>query len=146
MLGDGLLEGMNAIGFGDVAPQAIEAHEYGHHIQFQLQLNTGEISAEASRRSELMADAFAGYYLSHARGASMQWKRVTQFLQVFFNIGDCGVTSTSHHGTPAQRMAAAGWGYLVAEQAKKQGHILPAAEFAARFDARLPLIISLTSQ
>jgi hypothetical protein len=143
IMGDGILEAYNAIGYSDVAPQAILAHEFGHHIQFQLNLFTDENSPEATRRTELMADAYSAYYLSHARGASMQWKRVKQFLQVFFNIGDCSITSNGHHGTPAQRMAAAEWGYSVANNAQKQGHILSAQEFTRLFEAQLPVFVSL---
>ena len=130
------------LGFGDVAPQAILAHEFGHHIQFQLDLFGTVPSPEATRRTELMADAYAAYYLSHARGAAMQWKRVEQFLQVFYNIGDCLFTNNNHHGTPTQRMAAAEWGYRLADSAQKQGHILTAEEFAALFDASLPQIVA----
>jgi hypothetical protein len=142
IMGDGIMEAFTAIGFGDVAPQAILAHEYGHHIQFQLNLFTGSNTPEATRRTELMADAYSAYYLSHARGASMQWKRVQQFLSVFFNIGDCSFTSSGHHGTPTQRMAAALWGYSVADGAQKQGHILTAQEFTSRFEAQLPAILA----
>ncbi|CAN5431538.1 hypothetical protein BH20BAC1_BH20BAC1_05490 [soil metagenome] len=138
VMGDGIMEGYTALGYGDIAPQAILAHEFGHHIQFQLDLFTDVSSPEATRRTELMADAFAAYYLSHARGATMQWKRVKQFLQVFFNIGDCGFTSNGHHGTPTQRMAAAEWAYKLADNAQKQGHILTAQQFVALFEAALP--------
>jgi hypothetical protein len=72
----------------------------------------------------------------------MQWKRVKEFLQVFFNIGDCSFTSINHHGTPTQRMAAAEFGYQTANNAQKQGHILSSAEFIALFDAQLPTIVS----
>jgi hypothetical protein len=141
VMGDGIMEGYTAIGFGDVAPQAILAHEFGHQVQFQLNVFSGEYTPEATRRDELMADAYSAYYLSHARGASMQWKRVKQFLQVFFNIGDCAETSLGHHGTPTQRMAAAEWAYNVANDAHKQGHILSCKEFTALFEAALPQIL-----
>jgi len=141
ILGDGILEGFAALGYKDVAPQAILAHEFGHHIQFQLNLFEDEVTPEATRRTELMADAYSAYYLSHARGASMQWKRVKQFLAVFFNIGDCSFDNPGHHGTPSQRMAAAEWGYSVANNAQKQGHILTARQFTAKFEAALPGIL-----
>ena len=141
VMGDGVMEAYTALGFGDVAPQAIVAHEFGHHIQVALNL-FGPPTAEATRRTELMADAYSAYFLSHARGASMQWKRVQQFLQVFFNIGDCAFTDPNHHGTPAQRMAAAEWAYNLANDAHKQGHILTAEEFTALFDANLPAIVA----
>jgi hypothetical protein len=142
VMGDGIVEAFTATGFGDVAPQAILAHEYGHHVQYQLHLFTGSNAPEATRRTELMADAYSAYYLSHARGASMQWKRVQQFLGVFFNIGDCSVKSSGHHGTPSQRMAAAQFGYSVANDAQKQGHILTAQQFTALFEAQLPAIVA----
>ncbi|MEO6683294.1 MAG: hypothetical protein ABIN48_10790 [Ginsengibacter sp.] len=142
IMGDGILAGYSAIGFGDVAPQAILAHEYGHQIQYQLNLFPGSQTPEATRKIELMADAYSAYFLSHARGATMQWKRVKLFLQVFFNIGDCRVNSTSHHGTPTQRMAAAEWGYKVADNAQKQGHILTAEAFTKLFEAELPGILA----
>lgn len=141
ILGDGILEGFAAIGFGDVAPQAILAHEYAHQIQFQLNAFGDEISPESTRRTEMMADAQAAYFLHHARGATMQWKRVKQFLQVFYNIGDCGFDNDNHHGTPEQRMRAAEWGYRVAMEAQKQGHIMSAADFIALFDEALPSLL-----
>lgn len=142
IMGDGIMDAFAAIGYADVAPQAILAHEFGHHIQFDLNLFGNASGPEATRRTELMADAYAAYYLSHARGASMQWKRVQLFLNVFFNIGDCSFTSDGHHGTPTQRMAAARWGYDVANKAQKQGHILTAQEFTRQFEAQLPRLIS----
>ncbi|QDA60118.1 neutral zinc metallopeptidase [Hymenobacter jejuensis] len=143
IMGDGIMEAYTALGYDDVAPQAILAHEFGHQVQFQLGLFTNENTPEATRRTELMADAYSAYYLSHARGASMQWKRVRQFLQVFFNIGDCQFSSTGHHGTPTQRIAAAEFGYNTANDAQKQGHILTAQEFTKLFEAQLPAIVKL---
>lgn len=141
VMGDGIMQGYAAIGYDDVAPQTVLAHEYGHQVQF----NNNEFFAntsEATRRTELMADALSAYYLSHARGAAMQWKRVQQFLQVFFNIGDCNFNSRGHHGTPLQRMASATWAYNLANNAQQQGHILSAQEFIALFDAQLPILVA----
>lgn len=73
----------------------------------------------------------------------MQWKQVQQFLQVFLNIGDCGLISSGHHGTPTQRMTAAQWGYSVANNAQKQGHILTSQEFARLFELKLPVLVKL---
>ncbi|MEN2282122.1 hypothetical protein AAGF08_08280 [Algoriphagus sp. SE2] len=144
ILGDGFLEGFAALGFNDIAPKAILAHEFAHQIQFKLNIVDSPTTdlAEASRRVELMADAYAAYYLSHARGASMQWKRVQQFLEVFFLLGDCEFGDPGHHGTPLQRMAAAKWGNQLAEKARKQGHIMSSKKFADLFEAQLPIIVS----
>ena len=142
VMGDGILTAYTGIGYGDVAPQAILAHEFGHQVQFQLGVFGSVTSPEATRRTELMADAYSAYYLSHARGAAMQWKRVQEFLQVFFNIGDCAFTNDGHHGTPTQRMAAAQWAYNLANDAQRQGQILPAQEFTRLFEAQLPQIVA----
>lgn len=142
IMGDGILEGFAGIGFKDVAPQAILAHEFGHQVQFHLDLFDGAGTPESNRTNELMADAYSAYYLSHSRGASMQWKRVQQFLKVFFNIGDCAVASAGHHGTPAQRMAAARWAYALASDAQKQGQILTAKQFSALFKSAMPSMVT----
>lgn len=144
VMGDGIMELYTGLGYGDVAPQAILAHEFGHQMQFALgvfDIPFSSDQAEETRRTELMADAYSAYFLSHARGAAMQWKRVQQFLAVFFTIGDCGFSSPGHHGTPIQRMAAAEWGYKLADNAKKQGKILTSQEFVTLFDAQLPNLV-----
>ncbi len=140
VMGDGIMTAYEELGYGDVAPQAILAHEYGHHVQFAKNvvfLNT----PESTRRTELMADALAAYYLTHKKGATMNWKRVQQFLQVFFSIGDCQFASPGHHGTPNQRMKAAAFGYNTANDTKKKGKVLSAEEFISLFEAELPSLI-----
>ena len=144
VMGDGVLDAYKFLGYDDVALQSIFAHEFGHHIQYQRgyfsELPPGSDpatvdAAELTRYTELMADAFAGYYLTHKRGAALNKHRVAEFLQVFFNVGDCQFTNPGHHGTPAQRMRAATFGFNVADQAHKQGHILTASQFHALFTA-----------
>src|SRR5215207_1339265 len=98
VMGDGILESYAAVGFGDVAPQAIFAHEFAHHIQYENGYFNDFPSpryseAEQTRYTELMADAYAAYYLTHSRGAAMNQKRVEQFHEVFFQIGDCSFKS-----------------------------------------------------
>lgn len=140
VMGDGLMKAYEDLEYGDVAPQAILAHEYGHHVQFAKDV-AFEGTPESTRRTELMADAFAAYYLTHKRGSTMNWKRVQQFLDVFFTIGDCQFGSNGHHGTPNQRMKAATFGYDVANDTKTKGKILTAEEFIILFEAELPTII-----
>ena len=147
VMGDGILAGYAVVGFGDVAPQAIYAHEFAHHIQFENDYFSDPVpgattQAELTRYTELMADAYSAYFLTHKRGATMNRKRVAQFLQVFFQIGDCGFTSPSHHGTPNQRMAAARFGFDLADQAQKQGHILTSEQVHDAFVAAYPDLIA----
>jgi hypothetical protein len=147
VLGDGVLEGYAAIGYGDVAPASVYAHEFAHHIQYENgyfndPFATAGSGAEQTRYTELMADAMAGYFLTHKRGGALNRKRVEQFLQVYFQIGDCAFSDPAHHGTPNQRMASARFGFDIADQAQKQGHILSSAEFHDLFVARYPIIVA----
>jgi hypothetical protein len=146
VMGDGILEAYAALGYGDVAPQAIFAHEFGHHIQYENgyfnDLPNRYQDPEQTRYTELMADAMSAYYLTHSRGAAMNQKRVEQFLDVFFQIGDCSFKSDGHHGTPNQRRAAATFGFKLAADAQRQGQILTSAQFHDLFVAQYPTLIA----
>lgn len=137
-LGDGMLDAYKSVGLEDVAPKAILAHEFAHQIQFQkdyfLDVKDKADQPEATRYTELMADAYAAYFLTHKRGEALNRKRVEQFLQVFYTIGDCSFKSSGHHGTYNQRMAAAYFGFKTADQAQKQGHIMRIEDFYKAFN------------
>ncbi|MGW3497591.1 hypothetical protein [Streptomyces sp. NPDC001020] len=143
VMGDGILEVMKEIGLDGVAPKAIMAHEFGHHVQFEDHLfsNTTLTGPEATRRTELMADAFGTYYLTHSRGESLNAKRLLDSEKGFYEIGDCSFLDSGHHGTPNQRLAASTWGASVANNAANQGHILPSLTFANKFDVKLPELV-----
>jgi hypothetical protein len=141
IMGDGVLDGFGRLGFGDVAPQALYAHEFAHHIQYQRGWYQAGADPEGTRYTELMADAMAAYYLTHKRGGTMNKHRVAEFLEAFFQIGDCAFSNPNHHGTPNQRLAAARFGFDVADQAQKQGHILTSDQFHALFVATYPQLV-----
>lgn len=140
-MGDGIQEAYTAIGYDDVAPQAIQAHEYGHQVQFFLNIFDNS-TPELNRRIELMADAFSAFFLAHSKGGNKEWKRTKQYLQVFYNVGDCATTELYHHGTPTQRMAAAEWAYTLIRRRCHQGNLLSSREFVTLFDAALPGILA----
>jgi len=144
VFGDGILEAYDAIGLGDVGPRVIMAHEFAHHIQFELgTCDTGPTDeATATRRTELMADAMASYYATHKKGLALNRKRVIDALLSFYTVGDCSFTSPGHHGTPLQRERAAQWGADLAAAARPRSEVLPAATVIEMFDAALPGIIS----
>lgn len=147
VMGDGIMAAYAALGFGDVAPQAIFAHEFAHHIQFENGYFNDPIASslprpERTRYTELMSDAMSAYYMTHKRGLAMNKHRVEQFLEVFFQIGDCAFTNNGHHGTPNQRMRAAQFGFDVADSALKQGHILTSEQFYDLFVAVFPDLIA----
>jgi hypothetical protein len=143
-MGDGILDGMDEIGLGDAAPDVILAHEFGHQVQYKLnvfQEDTLSDPAESTRRTELMADAFAAYYLGHKRGASFNWDRVEKFMRGLFNVGDCAFQNPGHHGTPNQRMKAAQFGFDLAENAERRVRIMPSEDFVDTFDEQLPVFL-----
>lgn len=155
VMGDGLLEAFVDFGImlGDPslaneAPEAIHAHEFAHHVTNKLGVFDGsdelpyEDLPEATRRTELMADAFGAYYCAHARGASFQAKRFVDVVTTAYSVGDCEFDSPGHHGTPNQREAASLWGGDLAQSAKKQGHIKSAWEVLDRFEDTLPELVA----
>ncbi len=144
IVGDGIIEAYDAIGLGDVGVRVIMAHEFGHHVQYELGVfDTGPSDpAEATRRTELMADAMAAYYGAHKKGLALNKKRVADALLSFYTVGDCQFDSPGHHGTPLQRERAADWGADLAAAARPRSYVLPPATFVRLFDAALPGIIS----
>ncbi|WP_225077158.1 hypothetical protein, partial [Streptomyces sp. CoT10] len=136
IMGDGIMQGMTEVGLGDVAPRAIVGHEFGHHVQYQNNLFESDLAGpEATRRTELMADAFGTYYLTHARGEALNAARLLKSEKSFYQVGDCSFTSSGHHGTPNQRLASSSWAAGVANDAPNQGHILPSLKLDELFEA-----------
>lgn len=147
VIGDGIIEIMTDAGVEDkIVWTGIMAHEWAHQIQFNNEAiwypnGAADNTPEATRTTELEADFFAAFYMTHKRGATYNWKRVEGFLELFFNIGDCAFTSSGHHGTPLQRMEASRLGYELAKSAKKNGHILSADEVHEAFSSLLGSIV-----
>lgn len=146
VMGEGLLRAYDELGFGDVAPQVVLAHEYAHHVQFEIGMITPDdmldATPEGTRRTELHADASAAYFCSHPKGLSMQAKRILAFGKVFHGIGDCQFDSTGHHGTPKQRHAAGMWGAEVQESRRPKSRVYPTLVFRDMFDAKLPELVA----
>ena len=144
VMGDGIMEAYAALGFRTNADRLILAHEFGHQIQFANGYFEGGPAdpAEATRRTELMADAYAAYFLSHGKGPFLQPALISRFVKTSFSIGDCGFASPNHHGTPNQRAKAAAFG---GELAKRRGfidQIYSSQEFFELFEAALPEMIA----
>ncbi len=144
VMGDGILEGLDAVGLGQNGPDFVHAHEFAHHVQFEIGAFDSDLPTqpERTRRTELMADGFGAYYSTHARGATMQAKRFAEVMNAAFVVGDCGSASGGHHGTPNQRDAAAAWGGEVASPDRAQGHIESAYTMPTLFDAELPALVA----
>ena len=143
IFGDGILDALDAMGIGDVGARVVRGHEFGHHVQFEDGLFSSPLTgAEATRRTELMADAFGSYFATHARGLALNAKRVLQAEQTSFEVGDCQFADPGHHGTPLQRLRSATWAVELANAARPQGKILPSLTFADLFEKELPEIVA----
>lgn len=146
VIGDGIVSTLSETGLDNkLVFSGILAHEWGHQVQFNNYSNwyAGTApSPEFTRLKELEADFFTAYYLTHKRGGTYNWKRVEQFLDVFYNIGDCSFTSDGHHGTPLQRTNAAYAGYQLADQTWPKGKILTEQEVHQAFLNSLDEIIA----
>lgn len=139
VIGDGLIQSITDTGIeAELAFTAILSHEWWHQAQFQYEDHwetIGDLTeqSEISRFSELEADYAASYFLTHKRGATYNWKRIEEYFELSFNVGDCLTESTDHHGTPSQRLTAAKLGYELADAAQKKGSILTATEVHLAF-------------
>ncbi|MEU7588301.1 hypothetical protein AB0A95_18655 [Micromonospora sp. NPDC049230] len=144
VVGDGLLTGARAIGFGDVAPATLLAHEFGHQIQEADGLGAVPANTpEATRRWELMADGLGGYFLGHNRGKNLSWKRIRDAVKFTAASGDCSFDVVGHHGTPNQRGHAAEWGAKLAQKATwPHQRVLPSKRVTELFDRKLPALVA----
>lgn len=143
VMGEGLLEALDDIGLDQNAPDFVHAHEFTHHVQFEIgSFELPPATPEKTRRTELMADTFGAYYSTHARGATFQAKRFTDVMNSAFVIGDCQFASNGHHGTPNQRDAATNFGASVSGSAEAHGHIKSAYEMQTLFDVELPTLVA----
>lgn len=144
VVGDGIIDAYDSFGLDDVGVRVIMAHEFGHHVQFELNVfGSGPADpAEATRRTELMADAMATYFATHKKGLALNQKRVADALLSFSTVGDCQFASPGHHGTPLQRERAADWGADLASAARPKSSVLPSATVVSLFDKALPQIVA----
>ncbi|MFB6961133.1 hypothetical protein ACFCYB_30005 [Streptomyces sp. NPDC056309] len=143
-MGQGILQMWNELGLGRVGGRAVLAHEFGHQVQYSDNLFETDITdeAEATRRTELMADALGTYFTVHKRGESLNKAYTLQDLQTFYNVGDCSFSNPGHHGTPNQRYRSSAWAVGLVKSADDQGHILPSLTVADSFEKVLPEIVA----
>lgn len=148
VIGDGIVSMLSETGLDPkIVWSSILSHEWGHQVQFanfsdwEYPIPAFNNTPESTRMTELEADFLTGYYLTHKRGGTYNWKRVEEVLSAFYNIGDCGFESTGHHGTPNQRLEAARQGYLYAASQQKKGHIYSPTLAHNAFIATLPGIV-----
>ena len=105
MIGDGYFAFQRATGLGSEGPEYALAHEHAHHLQSALGPHDegSDDSREGARRKELMADAFAAYFLAHDGGGDMTGEEMANVHDAAYSVGDCEVGNDGHHGTPRER-------------------------------------------
>lgn len=143
IMGDGVFAGMKGIGLERTAPRSILAHEFGHHVQYENNLFDSPLTGpEATRRTELMADGYGSYFMTHKKGQALNKHLVVQDAAAFYNVGDCAFDSDGHHGTPNQRMRVANWASDVALASKPRSNVMTSLGFARLFDQKLPEFVA----
>lgn len=157
LIGDGLLQFLHDSGLGDDGPDFIHSHEWGHHLQFDYHdasiealLFSKELSeGEATRRGEMMADAFGAYFLAHPDGGNFDEGKVRMLNDIAFSIGDCKIDKDAHHGTPPQRECAAAFGTKLAlglVEGEASSDLIHPERFRELFDSALPDMLQLNSE
>lgn len=142
VFGDGILKALKALGLNKVGPKAVLGHEMAHHVQYEDDLFDSDLTgAEATRRTELMADAFGTYFVTHKKGLGFNPNQVLQTQQSFYDVGDCSFDSDGHHGTPNQRRAASAWGAAVVAYSNNPNKVLPSLKLDAKFEKALPQLV-----
>ena len=108
-----------------LGPDFVHAHEFGHHLQFQIDLSVphGHTYKNDDRRKELMADAISAYFLAHNDGGNMLIHEIGIFDKTAFSTGDCSANEDDHHGSPKQRQCAAIWGASLSSKDHEHGTV-----------------------
>lgn len=112
VVGEGMRQACEAVGYGDVGGQLLVAHEFAHHVQ----VATGTVgettwwSPRLAREVELFADACAGYFAGHVRGLRMPVRRVQDFLALAGGLRT-EVFGAELELTSAQHASAVAWGH-----------------------------------
>ena len=139
VFGEGMTAALDALGVGATGAKAVVGHEMAHHVQFEQGYFDSPLTGpEATRRTELMADAFGTYFVAHPRGLKMNAVQIHQAEQTFYQVGDCSFDNNGHHGTPNQRLKASVWGAELARATTSPFPVLASDALFAKFEKKLP--------
>jgi hypothetical protein len=165
VIGDGIFEFLQWLDLPEYGPLYIHAHEFGHHLQYNLQIDTsindnnnnGQSSstststtiAVVTRWWEMMADTFGSYFISHSLGGAMDATTTSSLLDIHraaFSMGDCEHTIGTHHGTPRQRECASNYGAdLALVSYYDGGYIIPPMKLQQAFNEHYEKLVRLDS-
>lgn len=103
----------------DVAVAACVAHEFGHIVQFKLDLiRRLEAGQPTVKRAELHADYLSGYYAGVRKLQKPDYPSAI-FATEAHAVGDYGTQNRNHHGTPEERAAAVVRGFEVGNRERR---------------------------
>ncbi len=119
LFGRNLFNELQAADPSGVSVLGVAAHEFAHIWQF----HSGHYKAirgtgPTVKRLELNADFLAGYYLG-LRKSAVPKASLWIFGEKLWGLGDMAVNDRDHHGTPAERTAAAEAGFKLSYIEKK---------------------------
>jgi hypothetical protein len=119
LFGLNLFNDLQATDPSGVSVLGVAAHEFAHIWQF----HSGYYKAirgngPTVKRLELNADFLAGYYLG-LRKSAVPGASLWIFGEKLWGLGDMNVNDRDHHGTPAERTAAAEAGFKLSFIEKK---------------------------
>jgi len=98
----------------DVAAATVCAHEFGHILQYKLNLKPVLLAGQSTvKRLELHADYLAGYYAGIRKLSKPDYPAAV-FASTQYSFGDFNPNSPQHHGRPDERAAAIIRGFEVA--------------------------------
>jgi hypothetical protein len=130
VLGDGLLDAFDQIGFDDVSVESVLGHEYGHQVDY------AHDNYPSNASDELGPDAYGGYFVAHAKGLGWNSRLQQEVTYLDYSIGEC-----YHHGTSDQRKAAGAWGEKQATSQGNPNRIVPSATMIDKFQKEYPKLV-----
>lgn len=135
LIGDGYFEFQRNQGLESEGPRYAVTHEHAHHLQYAFSENddNDDISSpDASRKKELMADAFSAFFLNHDSGGDLSGAEIDRIYRSAYSVGDCEIENEGHHGTPAERRCASIWGAELADSS--DASVIDLLELKSRFN------------
>ncbi|WP_338430967.1 neutral zinc metallopeptidase [Synechococcus elongatus] len=131
-----------ALELGDSAAFLALIHEYGHAIQHRLGLLKAERPLKAI---ELEADCFAGVQMAYLNDLDLlEPNDLDEVVTAYGLYGDYDITSSSHHGTPEERIQSFFKGFhkgMAACLAPSAAPVNPQQQTVSRRDCRLSLSV-----
>jgi predicted metalloprotease len=119
----------------EVGVAAVCAHEFGHILQFKLNLFARLDSGQRTvKRSELHADYLAGFFAGRRKLEKPDFPAAV-FATTKFASGDYDVHDPQHHGTPQERAAAVVRGFEVGHRERR--NLSDAVQIGINYVSRL---------